>query len=272
MRLACSTLTLKNGQTIEIEDLFLRARRENFNYIDLAMMEGWQSVNPSDIQRDYFYWLKRTRNALENSALKLCAINGNFRSALTDPDPEKHKDYLDQFKTVIAYASALKCENVVVQPGKIMAGMTFLECRNRLAGRLVELGEIACRNNIRLSIEPHKDCVIENPEDALCLLKEVYPSVGCCYDPSHFVMQGIDLHKTRDLIEYTYHVHVRNAAVSKMQEVTEKGIVNFKWLYDALKESTYDQYVTVEYFNDFDPDLKETRKVARIFEDFGCDR
>ena len=195
-----------------------------------------------------------------------------FRSPmLTDPDTDKYKSYKEQFTTVLEFSQALDCRNVVIQPGKLLAGWTFQESRDLLAERLAELGKMAARHDIRLSLEPHKDCIIENPGDALSLIKEVFPHAGCCYDPSHFTMQGIDLENTRGLLDYTYHVHIRNASIGKMQEVSEKGLVDYRWLYESLLECGYDQYLAIEYFNLFDPDLVETRIVKKVFEDFGCE-
>ena len=271
MKLACSTLTVRNLQTVELEDLLYRAGTENFQYIDIVMMEGWQGIFPSELCNDYSGWLVRTKNTLTKEQQAVCAINSNYRPMLTDPDREKYKTYTDQFKKVLEFSRALDCRNVVIQPGKLLAGMTFQESRDLLAGRIVELGEMAARFDLRLSLEPHKDCIIENPEDALKLLKDVYPLVGCCYDPSHFAMQGIALEKMRELLDYTYHVHIRNASLGKMQEVSDKGLVDFRWLYTSLLECGYDQYLAIEYFNQFDPDLVETRKLKKVFLDFGCE-
>ena len=112
-------------------------------------------------------------------------------------------------------------------------------------------GKLADHDHIKLAIEAHKDCIVEKPDDALRVIQELYPLVGCCYDPSHFTMQDIALYRTRALLDYTYHVHARDASVGNMQEVHKKGAVDFEWLYDSLKECDYKGFVSIEYFNQF---------------------
>jgi sugar phosphate isomerase/epimerase len=46
---------------------------------------------------------------------------------------------------------------------------------------------------------------------------EELPEVPLVYDPTHFVMQGIDIRETGWLMAHAQHVHLRDAAPDKMQ-------------------------------------------------------
>lgn len=117
---------------------------------------------------------------------------------------------------------------------------------------LLELCQLKERYDITVSLEGHANTIIEKPELALSVIEDPWSDVGFTYDPSHFVMQGIPLCETERLLDYTVHVHVRNASPGKMQDTMANGTVDFEWLVNALKAHSYDGALTIEYFRDFD--------------------
>jgi sugar phosphate isomerase/epimerase len=123
---------------------------------------------------------------------------------------------------------------------------------------LAKLASLNKSRKITLSVEGHQGSLLEKPEDALRMMKSLWPTVGFTYDPSHFVMQGISLEETEPLLDYTMHVHVRNASLGKMQDTMTDGIVDFQWLITALQAHNYDGAVSIEYFSGFDTEFKNT--------------
>jgi sugar phosphate isomerase/epimerase len=272
MKLACQTLTLTSKECNDIEDIFKKANEAGFHCVDIALFEGWHNIDPSKIYVNFKYWEHRVKSALEKYQLTLCAINANFSWELTDPSEESFIEYNKHFQAVLDFARACDCHTVVIQPGKLQDGLIFYRCRNILTQHLGYLGKTAMEQGIKLAIEPHKDSIVEKPDDVLRVIQDLYPLVGCCYDPSHFVMQDIPSYQTRALLDYTYHVHIRNAAHNQMQAKMEDGLVDMQWVYDSLKECDYNQFLSIEYFNEFDSDLVETQKLFELFEKFGVTR
>ena len=42
-------------------------------------------------------------------------------------------------------------------------------------------------------------------------MDRTFPNIGITYDPSHYVMQGISLLETKEIVSYSHNVHIRNA-------------------------------------------------------------
>ncbi|MFC1718011.1 TIM barrel protein [Candidatus Poribacteria bacterium] len=51
------------------------------------------------------------------------------------------------------------------------------------------------------------------------------------------------------MLEYTTHVHLRNAVVGNFQAAMDEGIMDFDWVLNTLKAHGYDGYISVEYID-----------------------
>jgi len=89
------------------------------------------------------------------------------------------------------------------------------------------------------------------------------PEMPLVYDPTHFVMQGIDIRETAWLMERAIHVHLRDAAPGKIQEHFGKGAVDFDWVLRTLKDNGYEGHFSIEYLEDENMDVLEDAKRAR---------
>lgn len=112
---------------------------------------------------------------------------------------------------------------------------------------------------MRLTFEPHQGAVVEDPAVARRLVEALWPQVGIAYDPSHFVMQEIPLEATAPLLDYTTHVHVRNAAPGQMQAPLARGTVDFPWLVAAWRQRGYAGPVVLEYLGAGEADVVALR-------------
>ncbi|HJN17803.1 MAG TPA: sugar phosphate isomerase/epimerase, partial [Armatimonadota bacterium] len=133
------------------------------------------------------------------------------------------------------------------------------------------LAEMKGGRKITIGLEGHANTLIEKPGPAIELMRGLWPAVGYVYDPSHPELQDVPLADTEPLLEYTCHVHVRNASTGKMQDTMETGTVDFAWVIDALKRAGYDGAVAIEYFSNFDPEFKSVMALRDRLVELGLD-
>ncbi len=76
------------------------------------------------------------------------------------------------------------------------------------------LARFAADHGVRIAIEMHPGFVVYAPESLLRLRAEAGPSIGCNFDPSHLIWQGIDpCLALRALGDAVFHVHAKDTRV-----------------------------------------------------------
>jgi len=227
-----------------------------FRAFDLAAFEGWQNVDPSTLVEGNDGWTRAFMDAVAASGMRVSSFNAQPSRPITDPDPTAFAQYEREYRTLLDLAGAVRCPNITVQPGNPMEGRSFARLFDTAMAHLSRLSALSAQ--VTLSVEAHKGSLLEQAGDTLRMMKALWPSVGLTFDPSHFVMQGISPKEMESLLEYTMHVHVRNASPGKMQDTMEDGAVNFDWLISALRDHGYDGALTIEYFAGFDKAFRNT--------------
>lgn len=96
------------------------------------------------------------------------------------------------------------------------------------------------------------------------------PNLGIVYDPTHFVMQGLEIRETDWLIKRAQHVHLRDAAPGAIQTPFGEGAVDFGWVLGTLREHGYSGHISIEYletkdFDALDSALRLHEVIARVF-------
>jgi sugar phosphate isomerase/epimerase len=256
MYVACSCLACDKSRFPTLETAVKTIRELGFNVFDIDVLEGWQHINPSDLTEGREEWIDRVSDLLEGGEMIVSSLNCSAGVPLTDPRREQFQIYQRRFDAVLDLADSVLAQNITLQPGTPMEGQSRREAMKTLHRHLADLADMARSEAVDISIEPHAGSVIENPGDALALVKDLSPCISITYDPSHFVMGGIPLEETIPLLRYVSHVHVRNAAQGKMQETMESGKVNFEWVVQHLEGVRYSGALAIEYFGDFDPEFK----------------
>ena len=259
MYLSCSTLCFKLSDYPDIHDVLARIKTLGFAAVDLAAFENWQNVNPSSLLTDAGpAWVREFSAALAKTGLRVSSFNCGPSARLNDSDPVAFTRYIREYRALLDFAETVGCPNLTVQPGYPIDGQSLTVSQMITQSHLEALAKLHEGRSVTLSVEGHQGSILENPADALTMMRALWPAIGFTYDPSHWVMQDIPLPETAALLDVTYHVHVRNAALDKMQETMAAGVVDFHWLIPALVAHGYDGAIAIEYFEGFDVDLSST--------------
>lgn len=77
-----------------------------------------------------------------------------------------------------------------------------------------EEARFATDHGVRIAIEMHPGFVVYSPETLLQLRAQAGPAIGCNFDPSHLIWQGIDPSLAlRKLGDAVFHVHAKDTRV-----------------------------------------------------------
>src|SRR5438876_10500924 len=107
----------------------------------------------------------------------------------------------------------------------------------------VEMGRSA---GLRVSIEPHLESVVEQPERALELVRAV-PGLQLTLDYTHFIAAGIAPERVHPLIPYAGHFHARQGAPGMLQAPHDQGTIDYADIVRRLSQAGYAGRLCVEY-------------------------
>lgn len=242
MRISCSSCVVDK---LPIGQAMYRIRELGFCCTDVLMVENWIHLNPSRLAAGDRAQADEFVAAVSATGLEITSLNCGPSVPLND---RKQRDrYLDEFHALLGLAREVNCREITVQTGRLVEGRTFEDCFEAAREGLQDLREAARGTGVQVTFEPHQGSIAEKPADALRMVSGLWPEVGIVYDPSHFVMQDIPLAETEPLLEYTGHVHLRNAASGKMQVPMAEGTIDFAWVIDRLRAHGYDGPLALEY-------------------------
>jgi sugar phosphate isomerase/epimerase len=110
-----------------------------------------------------------------------------------------------------------------------------------------ERARFAKDHGVRIALEMHPGFVVYSPETLLRLRAEVGPEIGCNFDPSHLIWQGIDpCLAIRRLGDAIFHVHAKDTRVYEVN-ARVNGVLDTKPYSDETNRSWL--FRTVGYGN-----------------------
>jgi sugar phosphate isomerase/epimerase len=110
-----------------------------------------------------------------------------------------------------------------------------------------ERARFANDHGVRIALEMHPGFVVYSPETLLRLRAEAGPEIGCNFDPSHLIWQGIDpCLAIRRLGDAIFHVHAKDTRVYEVN-ARVNGVLDTKPYSDEANRSWL--FRTVGYGN-----------------------
>jgi hydroxypyruvate isomerase len=182
---------------------------------------------------------------------------------LTD-DTISDKDVIDGFVASLQAASALGCKRLICVPGLVVAGESWEITRRRVVRRARAMAPLAQEAGVVVVLEPlnpivdHKGAWLTKMSEAADLALEIgSPSVKILDDLYHQQVTEGNL-----IANFTRHAaligHVHCAGVPGRHELVG-GELDFRTIFNAIKQTSYSGYVGLEFAptKDGDAGLKE---------------
>ncbi len=244
MAVACSTSAFK----MPLDEALGRVAELGFGFVDLIAIPSWGHVVPAELADDWQGVSDDVTGMLDRHGLRPVAMNCALPT-LYERDADTVAERLRQAEAIARLMERLNVGVASFYPGYRTEDRPWDRILADSAATWRELVAVADEHGVTFAVELHYDTPFQTLQQANGLLEAV-PELGVAYDPSHFVMQEIDLRDTGPVLERTAHVHLRDAGPDKMQVPLGEGTVDFEWVVRTLAESGYAGHYSVEYLPD----------------------
>jgi sugar phosphate isomerase/epimerase len=187
---------------------------------------------------------QRIRNLLDAYQLQLTDLY-LMLPYINARDSERRAAQLTLFQRLLPFALALGTPGITISPG-ILHDDGPEHALARSLPALMQMSQEAEDTDLRLSFEPHMDSAITEPE-AVLMIAESVPGLSITLDYAHMIVQGFTLGDVTPLLDYTGHVHIRQAVKGRLQTPYDQGRVDLGLLLRDLAAVGYTGALTVEY-------------------------
>ena len=267
MKACASHLLCDSRRYPDLAAVVTRVREAGFTAIEVGAFERWrQGLSPRRLAEDRAYADESLR-ILSDSGLAVPSINCAPGPELLRGGPDDVAGYANELAGVTRFAKRVGATHITLQiPAKPDDWTTETTVREYSSRLRAVFDRVAPPESVRFGMETHAGTFMEQPATALRVVTELWPTAGITYDPSHQIMIGIPLDQTLELFQYTNKAHLRDARAGEMQAAFGEGELDADWVLTRLADHGYDDYVTVEYFMDFDPDFVSAKALRSRIE------
>lgn len=219
--------------------------------VDLGAHADGRHLHPDRIEEDPSAEGERARYAADAAGLGIADLFPTFGVGFRDrpvnsPDASVREANRRRFAAFVEFCRVANCPGITLLPGVVWDDLGPERSFELSREALTELVEVGRGAGLRVSVEPHLESVVEQPERAL-ELAEAVPGLQFTLDYSHFVANGVSPERVHPLIPYAGHFHARQAAPGRLQTSREEGTLDFGDIVRRLAEADYSGRLCVEY-------------------------
>jgi sugar phosphate isomerase/epimerase len=260
MATACSTSV---GTRSSLAETLSRIAGIGTTHVDLLAIDGWVHIHTQALA-DYFEKTVAPVDALlAQYNLRPLALNTGVSPQLHQRSEAINAQRQREIRAVTRLMQHLGVSLAAIQPRQPDRERPYADVLADCVATLREQISMGQAAGVTFALELHVNSPFETLEQARLLLDQM-PDLPLVYDPTHFVMQGIDIRDTGWLMEHAAHVHLRDADRDQMQVPFGTGAVDFDWLLGTLKDRGYAGHFSIEYLETDDFDVLDS--AARLYE------
>lgn len=220
------------------------------------------------------------RDHLEKHDLEVANINAFMMNAVadprqpywhpgwTDPDPHYRAIRREHTKRALQLAVDIGAPNITTEPGGYLAeGQTWDSAAQIFYEELMPCIEVAENLSVKLLIEPEPELLIEKFDQYLEFVERIdSPMIGLNFDIGHAYCVNEDPQDwVAKMSSHTVHYHLEDIAETRVHQhlIPGHGAIDFKKTIDAIKQTGYDGWLTVElypYIDDPDGAAREAKE------------
>lgn len=219
--------------------------------VDLGAHLDGTHLSVEAIEADPRGEAERVKRAVAAAELSIADLFPTFGRGFRDrpvntSDPALQEANRRRFTALVEFCRLTGCPGMTLLPGVVWDDLGAARSFELSVAGLTEFVATGREAGLRVSIEPHLESVVEEPERALALVEAV-PGLQFTLDYSHFVAAGIDPERVHPLLPHVGHFHARQAAPGQLQSARAEGTLDFPDLVRRLAAVGYDGYISVEY-------------------------
>ena len=215
---------------------------------------------------------REIRAAMERNGLAFSNINAFMMNAINDHrHPFLHPSFIeadlgyrrvriDHTRRALDLCAEMGAPHITTEPGGPLApGQSRSEAIDLFVEGLKPLVEHAHDLGVMLLIEPEPHLLLETTDQYLEVAERIdAPSLGLNFDVGHAYCVSEDIPRAiAKLAPHIRHYHFEDIAASRVHHhlIPGEGAIDFASVFEAIRETGYDGWLTVElYPNLDDPD------------------
>lgn len=225
MYVAISTDCLPDLQMPEVVEKFVDLE---FTAVELALRENGSVLSPSRIDAEMD---KAIQLAIRSHRLEVCSYDVHI-DATGD-------EYFEQFDAVCRLGKATKVVTLTVPSGEL--GTPFNEEVERLQ-RLVDCAEA---EGVRVAMKSQIGRLSEDPDTVKVLCDNVR-GLGLTLDPSHYFCGPCSAKSLDKIMEYVFHVHLRDSKKDQLQVRVGQGEIDYGKIATQLSRAGFSQALSIQ--------------------------
>ncbi len=209
---------------------------------------------PHEVRRETAHLLRGLGLRVSNvNAFTMFRVGDTWRPSYLEHDPKLRQLRLDHTVAALELARDLGCATVSTEPGgPLDPPMTREEGFELFLKGIDEVMERTSHLDALLLVEPEPGLLLETTAHAEELLDAATdPRLSINFDAGHFFCVGEDPAEAVFRLQSRFdHVHIEDIAASRehVHLVPGDGAMDFGALFDALRQTGYDGFVTVELY------------------------
>jgi sugar phosphate isomerase/epimerase len=221
-----------------------------YTSVELMFHESGGHIKPSAVLDDLDAAIRTCR---QTHRLTPCA----FSVDVEEPD---QRQYYAQFAACCKVAKAVKVVTLTIRAAEL--GTPF----NAEVERLRALVAIAALDGVRVGLLTEVGRMSQDPDTAVVLCDSV-KGLGITLDPSHYIYGPPHGGNVEQLMNYVYHVRLRDTNKDQLQVRVGQGLVEYGRLVNQLNKAQYDRALCVDMQPMPDVDqFAELRKLRLLLE------
>ncbi len=231
------------------ENSIRKASRYGYQGVELALKNAGE-IDPNKLQR----WL--TQSGLEVSCISTGQVFSDLGLYFTHPDRRIREEAVRVFQGLIGLAKDFgKLVNVGRVRGFVGAGQTREEARRLFIETTERICETAAQNGVTVIIEPvnrYEINFINSLDEGAGIISKIRSqSVGLMPDLFHMNVEDDRIGKSiiRNA-QYIKYIHLADSN----RLAPGRGHIDFKEVFDALRQIRFDGWAAIEILPEPDPD------------------
>lgn len=225
MYVAVSTDCLPDLQMPEVVGAFVDLE---FTTVELALRENGSVLAPSRIDANFEKAVSLSR---KSHRLEVCSYDVHIE--------ETGDAYYEQFGAICRLGKATKVVTLTIPSGEL--GTPF----NEEVERLQKLVDIAESEGVRVAMKSQIGRLSEDPETVKVLCDNV-KGLGLTLDPSHYHCGPHSNKNIERIMEYVFHVHLRDSKKDQLQVRVGQGEIDYGRIVTLLSRAGYSQALSIQ--------------------------
>jgi sugar phosphate isomerase/epimerase len=221
-----------------------------FEGVDVGLFGGGAQLSPEKVVTNVPESARELSKEIADKGLVLAdvfLIPGTFDVlAANHPNASERNKSRELFKRCLEFARLCGSRHLTALPGICWHGespeASFSRSCEELSWRVAE----AAAADVKFSIEPHLESIVETPEATLQLIEQT-PGLTITLDYTHFTYQGMPDGRIEQLLRHASHFHARGAAPHRLQMPVKQNVIDYVGVVQAMGHTGYRGFVGVEY-------------------------